>query len=103
MLQSIFTQRPGENALPARSASVGGWLRTFTEEWRRQRLRRQAFSTLLRVDNDILRDVTGLDRSQIEAIANMPLEKDALEALRSLERAEHGEVKKSGRLLAFRR
>ena len=61
-----------------------GWLKSWSVERRRQRLQREAFQTLLRVDTDILEDVTGLRRDQVERAANLPLHMDATEAVRMM-------------------
>jgi uncharacterized protein YjiS (DUF1127 family) len=62
-----------------------GWLHNWTVEKRRQRLCRDAFNTLLRVDDHILEDVTGLTRPQVEEVARLPLAVDALEAIARLQ------------------
>ena len=62
-----------------------GWLHSWTVEKRRQRLCREAFNTLLRVDDHILEDVTGLTRPQVEEAARLPLAVDALEAIARLQ------------------
>lgn len=62
-----------------------GWLHSWTVEKRRQRLCRDAFNTLLRVDDHILEDVTGLTRPQVEEVARLPLAVDALQAIARLQ------------------
>ncbi|MFY0734020.1 MULTISPECIES: hypothetical protein [Aurantimonas] len=63
-----------------------GWLHNWTVEKRRQRLCRDAFNTLLRVDDHILEDVTGLTRPQVEEVARLPLTVDALDAIARLQK-----------------
>lgn len=58
-------------------------LKSWTVERRRQRLRRDAFNTLLRVDAHILADVTGLTRAQVEHAAKLPLSVNAVEMVRT--------------------
>lgn len=60
--------------------------RNWTERQRRQRLRRQAFATLLHVDDNILEDVSGLTRAQVEHLARLPLHLDAVEEARGIRR-----------------
>lgn len=88
MLQSVYTPRIEETAHSAGSTRLGGWFRSWTEERRRRKLRRDAFATLLRVDGDVLEDVTGLRRDQVEAAARLPLDVDALERLQVMRRTE---------------
>jgi uncharacterized protein YjiS (DUF1127 family) len=57
-------------------------LKSWTVERRQQRLRRDAFNTLLRVDDHILADITGLTRAQIEHAARLPLSVDATSVIR---------------------
>ncbi|MBO0663447.1 hypothetical protein LQ948_12460 [Jiella sp. MQZ9-1] len=64
------------------------WLWSWTAKRRRQRLRRNAMATLLRVDADTLRDITGLERLQVEAAARLPLSIDALDRLQQMQRAD---------------
>ena len=85
MLQWVYSPRIEEAAATNIRAGSGGWLRSWRQERRRQKLRRDALATLLRVDDDILRDVTGLERHQVEAAARLPLEVDALTRLRQLQ------------------
>ena len=58
-------------------------LKSWSVERRYQRLRRDAFNTLLRVDDHILADVTGLTRAQVEHAARLPLSVDATEIVRT--------------------
>ncbi|MCE7029919.1 hypothetical protein [Jiella avicenniae] len=88
MLQWVYLPRVGETAITSVRSGWTGWLRSWTRERRRQKLRREAIATLLRVDDDILRDVTGLERHQVEAAARLPLDVDALERLRRLQEAQ---------------
>ena len=67
-----------------------GWLKSWTVERRRQRLQREAFHTLLRVDADILEDVTGLRRDQVERAARLPLDVDATKAVQMMREQEPG-------------
>ena len=94
MLQWVYSPRIEEAAAANVHHGSAGWLRSWTRDRRRQKLRREAIATLLRVDNDILRDVTGLERHQVEAAAQLPLDVDALERLRQLQDAQprRGEV-----------
>lgn len=85
MLQWVYSPRIEDKAATNVRSESGGWLRSWTRERRRQKLRRDAIATLLRVDDDILKDITGLERHQVEAAARMPLEVDALEQLRGLQ------------------
>lgn len=70
----------------AAKAATGpmGWLKSWTVERRRQRMQREAFHTLLRVDADILEDVTGLRRDQVERAAQLPLHVDATKAVQMM-------------------
>ncbi|MCQ0987472.1 hypothetical protein [Jiella marina] len=95
MLQSVYSTRIEETAHAAGVTGLGGWFKSWTEERRRRKLRRDAFATLLRVDDDVLEDITGLRRDQVEAAARLPLDVDALERLQAMRRAEL----KSARLL----
>ncbi|MEX6504891.1 hypothetical protein [Jiella sp. M17.18] len=81
MLQSVYSPRIEEKAATRRIGGVAGWFRSWTEERRRRKLRRDAAATLLRVDDAVLEDVTGIDRVQLEAVLRLPLEIDALERL----------------------
>ena len=66
-------------------------LKSWTVERRRQRLQRDAFNTLLRVDDHILTDITGLTRAQVEHAARLPLSVDATAVLRMKQGASrHG-------------
>ena len=85
MLQWVYSPRIEDKAATNIPAGSGGWLRSWTQERRRQKLRRDAIATLLRVDADILRDITGLERHQVEGVASMPLEVDALKLLQELQ------------------
>ena len=78
----------GDRRSPSRQP--GHRLRAWTVERRRQKLRRDAIATLLRVDDNVLRDITGLERHQVEAAARLPLEVDALERLRRMRNIETG-------------
>lgn len=93
MLRSLFLPNPVD-AASAESSTVIGWLRSWSAERRRQRLRREAFQTLLKVDGNILEDIAGLRHEQVEQAARLPLSIDALKALRSMQRQapEHGQV-----------
>lgn len=73
------------NEEPAGQPGLVGWLHNWTVEKRRQRLCRDAFNTLLRVDDHILEDVTGLTRPQVEEVARLPLAVDALDAIARLQ------------------
>ncbi|MBP0614792.1 hypothetical protein [Jiella mangrovi] len=84
MLQSVYSPRIEETAAANVRAGSGGWLRSWSRERRLQKLRRDALATLLRVDSDILRDITGLERHQVVAAAKLPLEVDALDRLRRM-------------------
>ncbi|MEC5324664.1 hypothetical protein [Aurantimonas sp. A3-2-R12] len=88
MLRSAFLPKHVDEASAQTSTNGFAWLRSWSLERRRQRLRREAFDTLLRVDADILEDVTGLQRKQLEHAARLPLSIDALKALRSMQRQE---------------
>ncbi|ORE98343.1 hypothetical protein [Aurantimonas sp. 22II-16-19i] len=91
MLQWIYAPRIEEAAAAhLGNRGAGGWLRSWTVERRRQKLRRDAIATLLRVDDDVLRDITGLERHQVEAAARLPLEVDALDRLRRMRAVEVG-------------
>ncbi|WAP69412.1 hypothetical protein [Jiella pelagia] len=90
MLQWVYSPRIEDRAATNLRTGSGGWLRSWTQERRRQKLRREAIATLLRVDADILRDITGLERHQVEAAASMPLEADALKRLQELQRDRSG-------------
>lgn len=71
----------------ASSPALGamGWLRSWTVELRRRKLQRDAFATLLKVDDDILQDVVGLRRDQVERAARLPLTVDAARAVRLMQ------------------
>ena len=88
MLQWVYSPRIEEAAAANIRNGSSGWLRSWTHERRRQKLRREAIATLLRVDGDILKDITGLERHQVEAAARLPLDVDALERLRKLQDAQ---------------
>lgn len=85
MLRSVFLPRPADEALAQAPSEGFTWLRSWSAERRRQRLRREAFQTLLKVDADILEDITGLRREQLEQAARLPLAVDAGEAVRLMQ------------------
>ena len=90
MLQSVYSPKIEETAGARSSTGPAGWFRSWTQERRRQKLRRDAVATLLRVDTNILKDITGLERQQVEAAARLPLEVDAMEQLKRMRGAECG-------------
>lgn len=94
MLRSVFLPKPADATSSRTPSSAIAWLRSWSAERRRQRLRREAFQTLLRVDANILEDIAGLRREQVEHALRMSLADDALKALRSMQRQapEHGQV-----------
>ena len=71
-------------------------LKSWSVERRHQRLRRDAFNTLLRVDDHILADITGLTRAQVEHAARLPLSVDATEIVR-MKQAGNGTRVRDGR------
>ena len=92
MQLSLYTpaiiSTPTEKLIAKVPTGPMGWLRNWTVERRRQRLQREAFHTLLRVDADILEDVTGLRRDQIERAAQLPLHVDATKAIQMMREQE---------------
>ncbi len=86
MLRSIFLPNPVDAASDEAPSSTAGWLRSWSAERRRRRLRREAFQTLLKVDDNILDDIAGLRHEQVEQAARLPLSVDALEAIRLMQR-----------------
>ncbi|MBO0902800.1 hypothetical protein [Jiella sonneratiae] len=88
MLQNIYLPTVDGPSHSRDGLGLRGWLRSWTAERRHQKLRRDAIATLLRVDDDILRDVTGLERRQVEAAARLPLCIDALEHLQRLQQRQ---------------
>ncbi|MEF2553622.1 hypothetical protein VQ042_20095 [Aurantimonas sp. A2-1-M11] len=82
-----------------RVTGLAGRLKNWTVERRRQRLRRDAFNTLLHVDDHILADITGLTREQVAEMARQPLAVDALDAICRLQErasARHGASRRTG-------
>ncbi|TFF18736.1 hypothetical protein E3C22_21165 [Jiella endophytica] len=95
MFQWVYSPRIEDTAASnVRAGRANGWLRGWSEERRHHKLRRDAIATLLRVDDDVLRDITGLERHQVEAASRMPLEVDALTLLEEMQRrrpaSKHG-------------
>lgn len=60
--------------------------RAWTMEKRRQKLRRHSISTLLNVDDNILRDVVGVGREDVERAVRMPLDVDAAKMIRLMQK-----------------
>ncbi|WP_114388991.1 hypothetical protein [Notoacmeibacter marinus] len=60
--------------------------RTWTIEKRRQKLRRDSISTLLNVDDNILRDVVGVSADDIRRAVAMPLDVDAAKMIRLMQK-----------------
>lgn len=82
MFKSLYDPRLGDEDADLPASSLVTRLKSWTVERRRQRLQRDAFNTLLRVDDHILVDVTGLTRAQVEHAARLPLSVDAVESVR---------------------
>ena len=80
---SIFAPNLADKAASKTTVPLG-WLQGWSVQRRRQRLQRQAFNSLLKVDADILEDVTGLRRDQVERAAMLPLSVDATKAVRMM-------------------
>ncbi|MCP1198788.1 hypothetical protein [Notoacmeibacter sp. MSK16QG-6] len=60
--------------------------RKWTMEKRRQKLRRDSISTLLNVDENILRDIVGISRDDVRRAVSAPLHIDAATTIRLLQR-----------------
>ena len=73
---------------PAQASAVVSYLRSWSAERRRQRLRRDAFNSLLKLDDAILLDVVGVRREDVVRLANLPIGVDAMAALKRIT-AEH--------------
>jgi uncharacterized protein YjiS (DUF1127 family) len=74
--------RPGDEETNLAASGFAARLKSWSVERRQQRLRRDAFNTLLRVDDHILADITGLTRAQVEHAASLPLSVDATAVIR---------------------
>ncbi len=75
-------RRPGDEETDLAASGFAARLKSWNVERRQQRLRRDAFNTLLRVDDHILADITGLTRAQVEHAARLPLSVDAISVIR---------------------
>lgn len=58
----------------------------WTSEKRRQKLRRDSVSTLLNVDDNILRDVVGVSRDDLKRALAAPIDVDAIQRIRLLQK-----------------
>ncbi|MEF2074315.1 hypothetical protein [Consotaella aegiceratis] len=86
MLQRVFYARLGENEPETSREDWISRARTWTVARRRQRLRRQAFRSLLTVDDHILDDI-GLSRTLVEQAARTPVTVDAIALVQNEQRA----------------
>lgn len=68
----------------AHSSAVVSYLKSWSAERRRQRLRRDAFNSLLKLDDNILWDVVGVCREDVVRLANLPIGVDAMAALKRI-------------------
>ncbi|MBB4005350.1 MAG: hypothetical protein V7704_10575 [Aurantimonas endophytica] len=85
MFRSLYDPRLGDEEADLPASGLVTRLKSWTVERRRQRLQRDAFNTLLRVDGHILADVTGLTREQVEHAARLPLSVDATQVIRLIQ------------------
>ncbi|MCK5931309.1 MAG: hypothetical protein KAG89_03975 [Fulvimarina manganoxydans] len=81
MFGLLTKPRYGDESL-AHSSALVSYLRSWSTERRRQRLQRDAFNSLLKLDDDILWDVVGVRREDVVRLANLPIGVDAMAALK---------------------